>query len=119
MHLPGQHRIKQANSSVDDSDDPHTIRRWFDTSREPPAMPPTREHNNRHSTIANYRASADFSEEGMRMQPTPQRSRGDGSGRVYTKTPSFSNSYEKQLKHHKRMAGGGKTRLAEDEEDIE
>lgn len=51
------------------------------------------------------------------MQPTPQRSRGDGSDRVYTKAPTFSNSYEKQEKHHKRIAEGGRTRLEEDEED--
>jgi hypothetical protein len=113
--LPGQHRIKQANSPVDDSDRPLTVRHH--ASRETPLTAPVREHNNRHSTIANYLASADFSEEGRRMQPTPQRSRGDGSGRVYTKSPSFSNSYEKNEKHHKRIAEGGRTRLAEDEED--
>jgi hypothetical protein len=86
-------------------------------SRESPLAPPVREHNGRHSTIANYLASPEFSEEGRRMQPTPQRSRGDGSDRVYTKAPAFSNSYEKQEKHHKRIAEGGRTRLVEDEED--
>lgn len=54
------------------------------------------------------------------MQPTPQRSRGDGSGNVYTKAPSFSNSYEK--KDHKRIAAGGRTGrtpILEDKNDVQ
>jgi len=110
-----QHRIKQANSPVDDADPSLTIRHH--ENRGTPLPSPVREHNARHSTIPNYIASADSSENGRRMQPTPQRSRGDGSSRVYTKSPSFSNSYEKNEKHHKRIAAGGRTRLEQDEED--
>jgi hypothetical protein len=84
--------------------------------RETPLSIPVRDRDHHHFTIMNYLASPDFSEEGRRMQPTPQRSRGDGSGRAYTKAPSYSNSYEKDEKHHKRMVGGKRTRLAEDEE---
>jgi len=111
-----QYRMKQAGQPEDDSDHPLTLRQSRHAQRDPPLASLVRDHHNGHSTISDYLASANFSEEGRRMQPTPQRSRGDGSGRVYTKSPSWNDSYEKTEKHHKRMKVNEKTRLAEDED---
>ena len=74
--------------------------------------PPVRGGNARHSTFADFSGT----DEERRMQPTPQRGRGDGSHRVYTKAPSYLDHYEKTPEHHKRMKKGRTTRLAEDEE---
>ncbi|KXN89347.1 hypothetical protein AN958_05845 [Leucoagaricus sp. SymC.cos] len=57
--------------------------------------PPTKEHNARHISIDEYKASHDRGDVGRYQVPPPQRSRGDGSGRVYTKSPDYARNYEK------------------------
>ncbi|KAF9450313.1 hypothetical protein P691DRAFT_665621 [Macrolepiota fuliginosa MF-IS2] len=61
-----------------------------------PIPAPVKEHNARHITIEDYKASHDDDGGYGRFQvPPPQRARGDGSGRVYTKSPDYVRNYEK------------------------
>lgn len=107
----GQFRLKQAGSPGNEDGSGNGSRR-IHTSLGTPLPAPVREHNARHITFANY----DGPENERYMVPSPQRSRGDGSHRAYTKTPSYLDNYEKTTEHHKRMKLGKKTRLAQDEE---
>ncbi|KZP06888.1 hypothetical protein FIBSPDRAFT_939100 [Athelia psychrophila] len=106
-----QFRLKQAGSPGNEDGSGNGSRR-IHTSLGTPLPAPVREHNARHITFANY----DGPENERYMVPSPQRSRGDGSHRAYTKTPSYLDNYEKTTEHHKRMKLGKKTRLAQDEE---
>jgi len=57
--------------------------------------PPTKEHNAKHITIEDFKASGDHDIFDRYQAPQPQRSKGDGSGRVYTKSPDYVKNYEK------------------------
>ncbi|KAF7973143.1 hypothetical protein HWV62_15911 [Athelia sp. TMB] len=106
-----QHRMKQAGSpGEEDGGDKGSPRMHANLAT--PLPPPARGGNARHSTLADFSGT----DEERRMQPTPQRGRGDGSHKVYTKAPSYLDHYEKTAEHHKRMKKGKTTRLAEDEE---
>ena len=83
--LSGQYRIKQANSPDDNSNNSLVTRQRHHAGRETPLTAPIREHHHRHFTTTNYLPLADSSDEGRRMQLTPQRPRGDESGGVDTK----------------------------------
>ncbi|KAL0960173.1 hypothetical protein HGRIS_011807 [Hohenbuehelia grisea] len=78
----------------------------FVENRALPLGPISRENNSKHSTIKDYLASPGYSEEGRRMQPTPQRAKKDGSGRAYTKSPDYVDSYEKTPKYYRKARGG-------------
>lgn len=112
----GQHRVRESKQSVSNTDDTTSYEPRQYILRDTPLPATVRERNKSHFTISDHLASENNSDENRRMQPTPQRSRGDGSSRAYTKAPSYNDSYEKHGKHHKRMQSGLKTRLAEDED---
>lgn len=103
--------MKQAGSSGNEDGSDNGSRRMH-ANLATPLPAPVRDHNPRHSTFENYAGS----QEERFMVPPPQRSRGDGSHRAYTKAPSYLDHYEKTAEHHKRMKLGKKTRLAQDEE---
>ncbi|KAJ3567285.1 hypothetical protein NP233_g6463 [Leucocoprinus birnbaumii] len=63
--------------------------------RSLPMLAPTKEHNAKHITIDDWKASGDHEAVERYQVPPPQRSRGDGSGRVYTKSPDYARNYEK------------------------
>ncbi|MCL6358418.1 hypothetical protein EXT68_23820 [Pectobacterium parmentieri] len=65
---------------------------------EIPPQIPTKEHNSRHATIEEFAKSPDSDPEMRRMEPTPQKGRRDGSGKVYTKSPDFVDNYGKTLR---------------------
>jgi len=57
--------------------------------------PPTKEHNAKHITIDDFNASGVRNTYERYQAPQPQRPKGDGSGRVYTKSPDYVKNYEK------------------------
>ncbi|KAF9530147.1 hypothetical protein CPB83DRAFT_186183 [Crepidotus variabilis] len=51
-----------------------------------------------HNTRDNYKNSPEYTEHGetlLYMVPPPQRARKDGSGKAYTKSPDYVDSYDK------------------------
>jgi hypothetical protein len=63
--------------------------------RANPMTPPVKEHNAKHITISDYKMSPHHAQVDRYEVPTPQRARGDGSGKVYTKSPDYARNYEK------------------------
>ncbi|KAF9467753.1 hypothetical protein BDZ94DRAFT_1247604 [Collybia nuda] len=57
---------------------------------------PLKEHKSGHSTIANFKSSPGYSDNGRREQPAPQRARADGSNVVYTKSPDYVKGYKRE-----------------------
>jgi len=57
--------------------------------------PPTKEHNAKHITIDDFKASGVREPYERYQAPQPQRPKGDGSGRIYTKSPDYAKNYEK------------------------
>ncbi|KAH7925104.1 hypothetical protein BV22DRAFT_1129295 [Leucogyrophana mollusca] len=94
-----QRRVHQSNHPAFYSTLPLTLRASDVEPRFEPLASPIREQNNGHSTIKDYLARPDSTTEGRFQVPPPQRSRGDGSGRAYTKSPDYCMSYEKTPKH--------------------
>ena len=61
----------------------------------------TNDHYNGHSTRNNYLNTLKHPELGeslLYMVPSPQRAKGDNSGKAYTKSPDYADSYEKVKK---------------------
>lgn len=94
-----EHRISQANRTTEHSDGPAPLRASRVENRSSPLTAPSKEHDSKHATIADYLTSPNYSESGRRQQPTPQRSQGDGSGRAYTKSPDYVDGYKKTAKY--------------------
>ena len=57
--------------------------------------PPTKVHNAKHITIDDFYASGAHDTHERYQAPPPQRPKGDGSGRIYTKSPDYTKNYEK------------------------
>jgi hypothetical protein len=77
----------------------------LDLNRHPERLLPLpeikKQHDAHHISMQSYRASPDFVVGGHRQVPSPQRAKGDGSDLVYTKAPSYADSYEKVPKIRK------------------
>jgi len=68
----------------------------------PPAFP-GKNHHSGHSTIKDYKQSPGYAESGEAirfMAPPAQRVGTDGTGRVYTKAPSYVDNYGKTRRLH-------------------
>ncbi|KAH7912189.1 hypothetical protein BJ138DRAFT_1112568 [Hygrophoropsis aurantiaca] len=102
-----QRRVHQSNHPAFYAAMPLTTLRASEVEPRPiPLASPSREQNNGHSTIHDYLARPNSTREGRYQVPPPQRARGDGSGRAYTKSPDYCMSYEKTPKYWRQKKGG-------------